>query len=1005
MEKILNLEGDFDIELFDKIVQQALSSNATEKTKAESVLLQFKKLNNSWLKVDFILKNSKYKESKFIALQILEENINTKWNVFDVGVKKDIREYLFLYIVNNCSSNLNDIVLKKFNSALISIIKKDWPKLCPDFISNLINISQTTNMDVCANSLVILREINEEIFFNNSYMSISRVKTLKEALEKDYNNIFTFIVGILEFSEKQELSAQLLKNCLLCLGSFCKSMNSGYIFSTRIIEIILTHLNSSHSIEVLLTLHEIIDLFVVKSPDGDEAFLRIPQNIDSKLIYEKILIVYQELLGFFDLYMSKFDHENELAKLYFEFDQSEKLFVKVFSRCFCSILFNFFDKMPQELNKRCMLHLINVSKIKDIALFREIFVAWQKIIFVFYSEYPFFKETAKPLIRNEYIFVLEKLFPVMIGFMPKPQEVFVVINELGEIVKDKTVQTVDIEFGKKMSESFKQLCYPIKDFILKYLYNECQKLVKTVNTFDLNHFNRVCWVIGCFANVLEKKEENDFFVNTVDVILTICGASEDLNRKSIVASCTIYIISKYCRFLKNNVEFMYLVIQKLFEFMETDLEGLDEMSCDAFLTIAQNAPTQFLSQYKGNSILVSVLGDLGKIKATLRGKQRLQRVVVEGLFEIIKSNKIENGVYVTSILQAFCDYSLIAYDQQKLKNVGDARAICHLFECYSIGFEYVPHILQGVCNKNDVVLYYKNLLDNSQFVSEALAKIVKEAIVNLCIKMATNDNSDDFYNILTEVVLFDYQHTFCAKTILLSSVMINNAQKTMFVQRLLFLINNIVIPSTPLLLEGDNHQDVCLEILKLNANLIKTAELYGTYFTILMTNDKFDQFFEGVLFTMSCINEISSCAIEFLKLLFERSFEANNQQFFVIYFFRTLENLIGLLIDRDTRHNNKVQCEFLYLLMNLSIKISLLDEQKNNKEKITEFLISLFTGAFENLTILSVQLFIKGLFEIKNIHNFTDHVSDFTVKIYEYGSDEYVNEDKTILMERINQLE
>lgn len=1001
MDKILNLEGEFDIATFDLVVKRALSNDKEEKAKAEKILMEFKNLSNSWTKVDCILKNSTSKQSKFIGLQILEENVKRKWSMFDVNVKNGIREYIFMYIVNNSEGNLNDIVLKKVNEILINIALKDWPKHCPTFIPDIIGVSQSTNMAVCTNILVILKGLNDHINMENNDMTTARTKILKNALEQEYDKIFTFLMNILEYSEKQDLDVQLLKNCLTCFSSYCKSMKAEYIFSTRAIEIISRHLNTSHSIEVLNTLYEIIDLFSVKSTDLQTEHLEIPNNFDKAQIYSKINLIYKELLNFFNMYMGKFDHENELAKTFYQFDESEKMFVKSYARCFCSLFLNYFDNLEDEDLKVGLVHLINISKIPDVEMFREIFTTWHKIIYNFYAEYPFFKATAQPLKRMKFAFVLEKLFPIMIGFMPKPQEVFVIINDLGETVKDKTVQTLDIEFGAKLTEAFQNISFSIKDFVIKYLINESQKQLKSVRSFDLGYFSKMCWVVGCYANVFDQTVEQEFFIHVVDVLLTICEATTDLNRKSIVASCIIYIISKYKRFLKFNIEFMYLVIQKLIEFMETDLEGLDEMSCEAFLTIAQTAPMQFMNKYKNKILFEDALENLPKIQQALRKKYPQQRIIVEGTFEIVKANKLESDVYISTILQSFCDHSLIKFDSQRMSNMDNVKAVCHMFECYCIGFEYMPNVLQRICNKNDVLVFYQSLLQQQQHISTSLVKVTKEAVINLCIKMATTDNSNEFYNAMTEIILLDFKNTHYASIIKLANVMIANAQVDMHVQRVLFIINNIVMPTIPLIQQGDSNPDVTIEFLNLNIELIKTREMYNTNFALIMANDQFSAYYSAILFTLSCIKDISSITLKYLTLLFERSFESSNQQFFTTNFLNTLENLVGLIIDKDTKNNYVLQCDFLYTLIKMSQNIGSISQSGDNQNVIRGFLTNLFENAFDNVTPASLNLFIQGLYEISDKQCFSAHVDDFVVKIYEYGTDEYLEEEKGVLNERI----
>ena len=57
-----------------------LSSPAQQKT-AEAALNQFKEDPDSWLMVDKILSEATYPQTKFLALQVLDHVIMTRWKV------------------------------------------------------------------------------------------------------------------------------------------------------------------------------------------------------------------------------------------------------------------------------------------------------------------------------------------------------------------------------------------------------------------------------------------------------------------------------------------------------------------------------------------------------------------------------------------------------------------------------------------------------------------------------------------------------------------------------------------------------------------------------------------------------------------------------------------------------------------------------------------------------------------------------------------------------------
>ncbi|KAL6122666.1 Xpo1 [Nucleospora cyclopteri] len=1003
MDKILNLEGDFDIKLFDTVVNAALNNSDANKKQAEDVLLQFKDLPNSWTKVDFILKNSQSQQSKFIALQILEENVRRKWSTFNEQMKTGIRQYVFSYIVSNANVSQSDIVLKKFNSILVNIVKRDWPKKWPTFVNDLISISQSTSMLVCANALEILKSVNEQAFQQTEDMVEAKKLLLRSSLQQEYGIIFSFLVNILEYSEKQEMETQLLKNCFSCFSSFCGSMPAEYIFSTRVVEIICQHLNSAYSIEVLKCLLEIMKLFTVKGEDEEISRIQIPQGIEKETVYKKINFIHSELLAFFKLYMEKFENENELSQSFNKFDDLEKLFIKSYSRCFCAIYSNFFDLLNVEDAKIGLVFLKNISKIPDIDLFREIFSTWRILIYNFYSEFPMRSRTAKHLKRSEFSFVLISMFPVFISFMPRPEEVFIIINDLGEVVKDKNVQTADIEFSKRMKENFYYLSFCIKDEIIKHLINATSRILQNTADFDHVGFNKLCWTIGCYAGAFDIEEEKDFFLNIMKMILTFCECVMSLEQKAIIASNIMFIIGQYKRVLKNNIEFTQICIFKLFEFMEEDFEGIKEMACDNMLRICENCPSQFFKSFENRLIFESVLQQLPSTAKCL--DFYLQRILIEGLFSVLNANSVQKQEYVNKIIESCTDINLINFNPEPFASLNGVKAVCHLFESYCIGFAMLPAVMRDLCNKSDIVKYYSDLnmyISNNSSISTNLVKIVKNSAVNLFIEISQTETDEVFLNQLTEYVLFDYKNTFYSSIIKLTSVILKNGSSDVYTQRVIFTISNIILPSVPLINAGDSNPDVAIELSLLMCEMIKENDLYCRNIPLLMSNPQFDGLYSAILFTVGCMKEISDNSLNFLLLLFRKSFECNNQEFFNRCLLTTLENIVGLIIDKDTRQNHELQVDLLYEMIFISKNIPSVSSGTENQKLIDDYLANLFKNAFKNVTENSFKIFIKGIFEIRNKQMFLAHVDDFTVKIYEVGTDEDLDDEVKMLERRIN---
>jgi len=122
-----------------------------------------------------------------------------------------------------------------------------------------------SHQGLCENILNILKLLSEEIFdFSSEQMTSFKTKQLKEAMNNQFQSIFTLCEFVLKtyMENANQVKKALIKSCLKTFSSFLSWVPYGYIFETDIIEILLTNFfgNPSFRNETLPCLVEIASL-------------------------------------------------------------------------------------------------------------------------------------------------------------------------------------------------------------------------------------------------------------------------------------------------------------------------------------------------------------------------------------------------------------------------------------------------------------------------------------------------------------------------------------------------------------------------------------------------------------------------------------------------------------------------------------------------------------------------------------------------------------------------
>jgi exportin-1 len=106
--------------------------------------------------------------------------------------------------------------------------------------------------------------------------------------------------------------------------------------------------------------------------------------------------------------------------------------------------------------------------------------------------------------------------------------------------------------------------------------------------------NTICWAAGSISSALNETEERKFLIKFLRDLLKLSEAVTGKENKAVVASNVMYVVGQYPRFLKLNWQMLKIVTEKLFQFMRDSFPGVQEMSCDAFLKIANKCRHEFL---------------------------------------------------------------------------------------------------------------------------------------------------------------------------------------------------------------------------------------------------------------------------------------------------------------------------------------------------------------------------------------------------------------------------
>jgi exportin-1 len=497
---LLDFSKPFDTSLLDQLVAIAYDGANTNRKAAEDFLIRMRENPDMWKRAADILDSSKQLNSIFFALQVLSDAISSRWKILPQDHREGVKNYIVGKIMtlsaSDTSLKANKLYLDRLNLTLIEILKQDWPNNWPTFISDIVGSSKSSE-SICENNMKILKLLSEEVFdFSRESMTSIKVKTMKESLNEEFSQVFQLCEYILDASQKQSL----LLCTLQTLQRFLTWIPLGYIFETSIVPGLLSKFFPI-PIYRTATIDCLTEISSLPPSDIPAAYAPTMQAV---------------LVGFIEQLSLVIPREADLNKAFDDGSEDEKLFVQrlaLFLSTYLKSFLGLFDNESGAINHEAtvveaLFFMIRISKIEqpeDDDIFKtclEFWVSFTKDLYTSDVEFKRYGELGGPPSgRNPKHIIYENILCdlriVMIDHMAKPEEVIIVEDDSGGIVREHTKDTEVIAQYKTMREAIVYLTH------LNYEDTETIMIEKleyqvTGGGFSWGGLNTLCWAIGKF---------------------------------------------------------------------------------------------------------------------------------------------------------------------------------------------------------------------------------------------------------------------------------------------------------------------------------------------------------------------------------------------------------------------------------------------------------------------------------------------------------------------------
>lgn len=1049
---LLHFDG-FDaskVQMLDHMVNLMYSSHASRQV-AHEILTQVKNHPDSWRVVDTVLATSSSPDTKFFALNVLENVISTRWQVLPQDQRDGIKNYVVQLVIKISSDEQFAIsqkhFLTKLNETLVHIVKQEWPHAWESFIPDICGSSRA-NQSLCENNLRVLKMLSEEVFnFGKNHMVSKKVATLKDSLNAQFSTIYELCDFVFKShtSNPGSVKPSLLKMTLSTLAGFLEWIPLGYVFETDLIPTLLCHfwdpleyrIECARCLNEIACLHEGVQQYqpqLIRCFQGCvEKIQQLPENTPqaSATLPGPQRVFWEEFHNQIALLLTGFLKHNMAAM-----------------------------EAQQAYMIPALKYLVRITLAPNEETFKICVEFWQtfsaRIFLAFQQEQPMQKSGGGNLLGDgldvhnprfdsaaakmkAYAPVLSEVRKVLISKMAKPPEVTIKENEEGHIVRQEEEDTDEIALYKMIREALIYLTHlnagDMEKIMLEQLSHECVTEAPSEH-WSPTLLNRLCWAIGSISGSMYEVCEKRFLVNVIKDLLSLCEMKRGKENKAVVASNIMYVVGQYPRFLRAHWKFLKTVVFKLFEFMHETFPGVQEMAVDTFLKICQKCKNKFVAVQQGElqpfveEMLKNIQGDIAELEhlhictyfeavgymisaAPPDAKERLLMSIM-GLWNTrwaaLLSRSSDASLQEPSVLK---EISLILRVNERM--VSAVGAACHnqlshfyfdMLKIYKVCSDFISHSTaqhgSQVMGHTQVKLMRNVKRDTLRLVQTFVDMAATENAANK-VGLTVQQLAQRFIPPLLEPVLADYQSNLPqardAEVLDLLSTLATRLQES--ISQEVTKIFDMVLVCTCDMIKGDfqsypDHRTKFYGLLKAINNHCFQALFY-------LPEAQLKLYVDSLIWALKHEQpQVADSGLQILSQFIERLMSGPPQvytSFFKQYYFTLLQDVLCVLTDTFHKSGFKLQQQIMLQLI-VAVETGLLGDAAP-KNQVMEFLYDLIGKSFATLHRSQVEIFVLQLFTKSYAPaDFQQHVRDFMITLREWGSHEdvlYEDERKTAL--------
>eukprot|EP01025_Chloroclados_australasicus_P025135 TRINITY_DN2511_c0_g1_i3.p1 TRINITY_DN2511_c0_g1~~TRINITY_DN2511_c0_g1_i3.p1 ORF type:complete len:676 (-),score=43.53 TRINITY_DN2511_c0_g1_i3:182-1996(-) len=551
-QKLLDFSQPLDVPVLDSVVTSAYGGapDQVQRQQSEKVLKELQDHPQAWTRVVDILERSQNESTRYFGLQILENVVKFRWGALPDEQRQGIKTYIPNLIIS-ISSNPESfrkqrMFLAKVNIILVQVLKQDWPSKWQSFIPELVQASKTSET-LCENSMCILRLLSEEVFdFNKGELTQAKTKELKGSLNNQFQMIYELCHYVLTNSQKVEL----IQVTLDALAAYLTWIPLGFILESDLLELILR--------------------FFPHAQLRNQALKCLTEAAGLQVGNEYALKLLQMYMGFMSQLTAILPLTADIATAYVNGSQEDQDFVMNLALFFTS----FFKYHVADLEQHKEYHgalqtgmeyLIRISFVDNIEIFKTCLDYWNYLVADLYStacaqnatiQYSFVASNlAKPsqnlasIRKDLYQEICSRLRTLMITRMAKPEEVIVVEDDNGNIVRETMKDNDVLAQYKTMRETLIFLSHLDHRDTERQMQERLKEQTQLGN-FNWNQLNCLCWAIGSISGSMAEEQENHFLVMVIRDLLGLCEQTKGKDNKAVIASNIMYVVGQYPRFLQ-----------------------------------------------------------------------------------------------------------------------------------------------------------------------------------------------------------------------------------------------------------------------------------------------------------------------------------------------------------------------------------------------------------------------------------------------------------------------